>query len=72
MFFPGQIGDGFFRRFSFRGDPNSTGTRKSDIRAIGIKDLVASPADKLIDIAGIVGKQNEGLKMFDWRTGIVP
>ncbi|CNU44245.1 Uncharacterised protein [Salmonella enterica subsp. enterica serovar Bovismorbificans] len=72
MLLPGQIGNSLFRRFRFCRDPNSAGTGKRDIGTVRIKNLAASPAHKLIDIAGVVGKQNEGLKMFNRRTGIVP
>ncbi|MNZ47467.1 hypothetical protein D3C78_651830 [compost metagenome] len=71
VFFPGQVGDGHFRRFSFGGDPDPPRARECHVRAIGIEDLAATPAHELIHVAGVVGEQHERLEMFGWRPGVV-
>ncbi len=71
MLFPGQIGDGLLGSFGFGSDPDPTGAGEGDVRAVGIEDLTATPAHKLIHIAGVVGEQHKRLEMFGWRTGVV-
>ncbi|MND95596.1 hypothetical protein D3C80_878560 [compost metagenome] len=71
VFFPGQIGDGHFWRFGFCGYPDPTRAGERHVRAVGIEDLTAAPAYKLIHVAGVVGEQHERLEMFGWRPGVV-
>ena len=71
MFFPCKVGNGFFWRFGFGGDPVPASTRKGNVGTIRIEDLAASPTNEFIHITCVVGKQDERLKMFNWRTGIM-
>ncbi len=71
MLFPRQVGNQLLGGFGLRSDPDPAGTGERDVRALRVEDLAAAPADKLVDVAGVVGKEHEGLKMFGWRTGVV-
>ena len=71
MLFPCQVGDRLLGGFGFSGDPDPTRAGQRDIRAFRVEDLAAAPADKLVDVTGVVGKEHERLEMFDWRTGVV-
>ena len=71
VLFPRQVGNGLLGRFGLRGDPDPSRAGQRDVRALRVEDLAAAPADKLVDVAGVVGKEHERLEMFDWRTGVV-
>jgi hypothetical protein len=59
------------RGFGLCGDPDPARAGERNIRAFRVEDLAAAPADKLVDVAGVVGKEHERLKMFSGRTGVV-
>ena len=71
MFFPREVGNSLLWRLGLCGDPDPARAGERDVGAFRVEDLAAAPADKLVNVAGVVSKKHERLEMFDGRAGVV-